>query len=116
MIYFVKTFINQTSNLLKLIGVNINTVPVLDLSTQQSSNIIAYGMTGSGSTCFGIFKNLNEISIFLESFNKHFNSKYFIWYGKKRDYNMNRIRSSKTLENIISFYLHEVNFNNQTIQ
>ena len=71
------------------------------LYLKQSSSIIAYGMTGSGSTCFGIFKNLNEISIFLESFNKHFNSKYFIWYGKKRDYNMNRIRSSKTLENII---------------
>ena len=35
-----KTFIDQTSNLLKLIGVNINTVPVLDLSIRQSSNII----------------------------------------------------------------------------
>ena len=71
------------------------------LYLKQSSSIIAYGMTGSGSTCFGIFKNINEIYIFLESFNKHFNSNYFIWYGKKRDYNMNRIRSSKTLENII---------------
>ena len=71
------------------------------LYLKQSSSIIAYGMTGSGSTCFGIFKNINEIYIFLESFNKHFNSNYFIWYGKKRDYNMNRIRSSKTLENIV---------------
>ena len=71
------------------------------LYLKQSIDIIAYGMTGSGSTCFGIFKNLCEISIFLESFHKHFNSNYFIWYGKKRDYNMNRIRSSKTLENIV---------------
>ena len=71
------------------------------LYLKKSNSIIAYGMTGSGSTCFGIFKNLNEIFIFLESFNKHFNSNYFIWYGKKRNYNMNRIRSSKTLENII---------------
>ncbi|MDC1375975.1 4-(cytidine 5'-diphospho)-2-C-methyl-D-erythritol kinase [bacterium] len=68
---------------------------------QQSDNIIAYGMTGSGSTCFGIFKNLKYISVFLESFNKDLNSNYFIWYGKKRDYNMNRIRTSKTLENIL---------------
>ena len=70
------------------------------LYLKQSNDIIAYGMTGSGSTCFGIFKNLKEISIFLVSFNKHFNSNYFIWYGKKRDYNMNRIRRPKTLENI----------------
>ena len=77
--------------------------PISDLLLyfKKSISVVAYGMTGSGSTCFGIFKNLNEISIFLESFNKHFNSNYFIWYGKKRDYNMNRIRSSKTLENII---------------
>ena len=71
------------------------------LYLKKSNSITAYGMTGSGSTCFGIFKNLNDISIFLESFNKHLNSNYFIWYGKKRNYNMNRIRSSKTLENII---------------
>ena len=71
------------------------------LYLKQSINILAYGMTGSGSTCFGIFKNLNEISIFLESFNKHFNADYFIWYGKKRDYSVNRIRRCKTLENIV---------------
>ena len=69
------------------------------LYLKKSINIIAYGMTGSGSTCFGIFKNLHEISMFLEFFNKEFNSNYFIWYGKKRDYNSNRIRTSKILEN-----------------
>tara|TARA_B100000787_G_scaffold155168_1_gene130424 strand:+ start:676 stop:1623 length:948 start_codon:yes stop_codon:yes gene_type:complete len=35
-----KLFINKTSQLLKSIGVNINTVPVLDLRVKGSSNII----------------------------------------------------------------------------
>ena len=35
-----KLFIDNTSHLLKLIGVNINTVPVLDLRVKGSSNII----------------------------------------------------------------------------
>jgi len=68
---------------------------------QKSKTITAYGMTGSGSTCFGIFKNINEIIKFLEFFNKQDNSNYFIWYGQKKNYNMNRTRTSKTLENIV---------------
>ena len=68
---------------------------------QKSNTITAYGMTGSGSTCFGIFKNINEIMKFLEFFNKQDNPNYFIWYGQKKNYNMNRIRTSKTLENIV---------------
>ena len=38
--YYYKIFINQTSHLLKLIGVNINTLPVLDLRSKGSSYII----------------------------------------------------------------------------
>ena len=57
-------------------------------------NIVAYGMSGSGSTCFGIFKNLDEIL----KFSKVFNKNYFIWYGKKINYNINRVSSSKMLE------------------
>ena len=68
---------------------------------QKSNTITAYGMTGSGSTCFGIFKNINEIIKFLELFNKQDYANYFIWYGQKKNYNMNRIRTSKTLENIV---------------
>lgn len=68
---------------------------------QKSKTITAYGMTGSGSTCFGIFKNINEIIKFLEFFNKQDNPNYFIWYGQKKNYRMNRIRTSKTLENIV---------------
>ena len=38
--HYYKIFINQTSNLLKSIGVNINTLPVLDLRSVGASNII----------------------------------------------------------------------------
>ena len=38
--FFYKLFIDKTSYLLKLIGVNINTSPVLDLRVKGSSNII----------------------------------------------------------------------------
>jgi len=54
---------------------------------QNSRNIIAYGMTGSGSSCFGIFKNLDDINASL----KYFNTKYFVWFGKKKNYNLNRV-------------------------
>jgi|TARA_B100000767_G_scaffold234835_1_gene227810 beta-N-acetylhexosaminidase len=37
---YYKIFINKTAYLLKLIGVNINTVPVLDLKLKNTSNII----------------------------------------------------------------------------
>ena len=61
---------------------------------EQIPNIVAYGMSGSGSTCFGIFNNLNDTS----KFSKVFNKNYFIWYGKKSNYNINRVASSKMLE------------------
>ena len=38
--YYYKLFINKTSNLLKLIGININTLPVLDLRIKDASDII----------------------------------------------------------------------------
>ena len=38
--FFYKLFIDKTSYLLKSIGVNINTVPVLDLRVEGASNII----------------------------------------------------------------------------
>ena len=52
-------------------------------------------MTGSGSSCFGIFNNLSDI----ENSLKYFKKEYFIWFGKKRDYNLNRVVYSKVLEN-----------------
>ena len=38
--FYYKIFIKQTSHLMKLIGANINTLPVLDLKVKGSSNII----------------------------------------------------------------------------
>ena len=64
-------------------------------SLANSKKIVAYGMTGSGSSCFGIFKNLNDINASL----KYFNKRYFIWFGKKKNYSLNRISYSKVLEN-----------------
>ncbi len=58
-------------------------------------NIVAYGMTGSGSTCFGIFENLKIVP----NLSKFFNNKYFVWFGQKADYNLNRVCCSKVLEN-----------------
>ena len=57
--------------------------------------IVAYGMTGSGSSCFGVFGNLNDINASLKNFNK----RYFIWFGKKKNYSLNRVSYSKVLEN-----------------
>jgi len=68
-------------------------------SLKNATNITTYGMTGSGSTCFGIFKNLNDIIVFKEKFTKISNDPFFIWYGKKTNYRFNRVTSSKVLEN-----------------
>jgi len=62
---------------------------------KNSKKIVAYGMTGSGSSCFGIFENLSDINASLKCFNK----KYFIWFGKKKNYSLNRVSYSKVLEN-----------------
>jgi 4-diphosphocytidyl-2-C-methyl-D-erythritol kinase len=66
---------------------------------KNASNITTYGMTGSGSTCFGIFKNLEDIIVFKEKFLKISNHPFFIWYGKKKNYRFNRVTNSKVLEN-----------------
>ena len=58
-------------------------------------DIITYGMSGSGSTCFGIFNNNKNIT----NIHKCFKDNYFIWGGKKKDYSVNRVRCSKILEN-----------------
>ena len=65
------------------------------VNLKKIPNIVAYGMTGSGSTCFGIVKNLKDIP----NLGKLFNNKYFIWFGQKADFNLNRVSFSKVLEN-----------------
>ena len=75
--------------------------PISDilLHLKNAPNIVASGMTGSGSTCFGIFKDVNKIKTFLKNFNQITNNSFFIWYGKKQNYIFNRITFSKVLEN-----------------
>ena len=65
------------------------------VSLKKIPNIVAYGMTGSGSTCFGIVKSINDVP----DLNNLFNNKYFIWLGQKANYNLNRVWCSKVLEN-----------------
>ncbi len=53
--------------------------------------IIAFGMTGSGSSCFGIFKNSRDF-INDKAFIKLKSQKnYFIWHGNKKEFGYNRI-------------------------
>jgi len=66
---------------------------------KNARNITAFGMTGSGSTCFGIFKSLEDIIVFKEKFIKIFNHPFFFWHGKKKNYRFNRVTNSKVLEN-----------------
>ena len=66
---------------------------------ENDSNIIISGMTGSGSTCFGIFKDINDIKKFLKNFTRIIDKNYYIWYGRKKNYVFNRITDSKVLEN-----------------
>ena len=66
---------------------------VLD-DLEKIPKIVAYGMTGSGSTCFGIFKNSEDIPNL-----RKFSNKYYIWFGQKADFKLNRVGCSKVLEN-----------------
>ena len=85
------------SLLLSAISLAPSISPIL-ISLKKAQNIVTYGMTGSGSTCFGIFKNLDDIVIFLKIFKQASYQNYFTWYGKKKDYNLNRVTYSKMLE------------------
>ena len=57
-------------------------------------NIVAYGMSGSGPSCFGVVKKIGDLS----NLKKYFNKKYFFWCGQKANYSLNRVRYSKILE------------------
>ena len=81
-----------------LLSSAINLAPEISeilCNMKKNPNIVASGMTGSGSTCFGIIKNLKDI----KNIQKSFHQNYFVWFGQKTNYNLNRVRCSKTLEN-----------------
>ena len=63
---YYNVFINVTSNLLKQIGININTVPVLDIRKKGSSSIIG---DRSFSTKKNVVNNVGKICI--QSFHKN---------------------------------------------
>ena len=75
------------------------TISLILSNLKKDDNIVTYGMTGSGSTCFGIFKNITDIKLFLKTFNIIIDNNYFIWFGRKKDYVFNRVTNSKVLEN-----------------
>ena len=52
--------------------------------------IIAYGMSGSGSSCFGIFKNSKDFINDTEFKRLKLQKNYFIWHGNKKEFGYNR--------------------------
>lgn len=53
--------------------------------------IIAFGMSGSGSSCFGIFKNSSDFIHDKEFEKLKLKKYYFIWHGNKKEFGYNRI-------------------------
>ena len=53
--------------------------------------IIAFGMSGSGSSCFGIFKNSQDFVNDKEFERLKLKKNYFIWHGNKKEFGYNRI-------------------------
>ena len=53
--------------------------------------IIAFGMSGSGSSCFGIFKSSKDFINDKEFEKLKLKKYYFIWHGNKKEFGYNRI-------------------------
>ena len=53
--------------------------------------IIAFGMSGSGSSCFGIFKKSKDFMNDKEFERLKLKNNYFIWHGNKKEFGYNRI-------------------------
>ena len=53
--------------------------------------IIAFGMSGSGSSCFGIFKSSKDFLNDKEFKKLKLKKNYFIWHGNKKEFGYNRI-------------------------
>ena len=53
--------------------------------------IIAFGMSGSGSSCFGIFKSSKDFLNDKEFEKLKLKKNYFIWNGNKKEFGYNRI-------------------------
>ena len=55
------------------------------------NKVIAYGMSGSGSSCFGIFKSSRDFISDKEFERLKLKKDYFIWHGNKKEFGYNRI-------------------------
>ncbi len=61
------------------------------LNTLKSfEKIIAFGMSGSGSSCFGIFRKSQDFMNDKEFENLKSKKNYFIWHGNKKEFGYNR--------------------------
>ena len=61
------------------------------LDTLKSfEKIIAYGMSGSGSSCFGIFRKSQDFTNDKEFEKLKLKKNYFIWHGNKKEFGYNR--------------------------
>ena len=52
--------------------------------------VIAFGMSGSGSSCFGIFKSSKDFVNDKEFKKLKLKKNYFIWHGNKKEFGYNR--------------------------
>ena len=52
--------------------------------------IIAFGMSGSGSSCFGIFRNSQDFINDIQFEKLKSKKNYFIWHGNKKEFGYNR--------------------------
>ena len=48
-------------------------------------------MSGSGSTCFAVTENLNEMKQLLKIVRNYNTNNWFMWYGKKKEFGFKRI-------------------------
>ncbi len=94
---FKNNFINQLENIKiinSLLPVVCNIKPDVKkiISLFKSLNKIqSYGMTGSGSACFAIFNNIEDLKIGLKKIEVKRENNWYIWYGKKKEFGFNRI-------------------------
>ena len=79
-------------NSLKFVSQSIEPEIKKILKTLKSfEKIIAFGMSGSGSSCFGIFKNSKDFVNDKEFEKLKLKKYYFIWHGNKKEFGYNRI-------------------------
>ena len=79
-------------NSLKLVSESIEPEIKNILKTLKSfKKIVAFGMSGSGSSCFGIFKCSQDFIHDKEFERLKLKKNYFIWHGNKKEFGYNRI-------------------------